>query len=91
MYEEWKQEAKRFEEFLPFIKTVENWKKEIFAFFDFEGENRTNAQTESFNSLIKEKERNGRGLSYEVMRAKMIFRRKGKRTVSLFDFNAFKS
>ena len=91
MYEEWKHEAKRFEEFLPFIKTVENWKKEIFAFFDFEGENRTNAQTESFNSLIKEKERNGRGISFEVMRAKMIFRRQNKRTVNKFDFNAFKS
>ena len=89
-YEDWKQDASKYPEYLPFIDTVENWKNEIFAYFDFQGDNRTNAQTESLNGVIKEKERNGRGLSYEVMRAKMIFRRKGQRTVKQFDFNAFK-
>ena len=91
LYKEWKNEAQKYEDFQSFIKMVENWKAEIFAYFDFDGENHTNAQTESFNSLIKEKERNGRGISYEVMRAKMIFRRQGKRSLRLFDFNSFKS
>ena len=90
-YEDWKKDASKYPEYQPFIDTVENWKDEIFAYFDFEGDNRTNAQTESLNGIIKEKERNGRGLSYEVMRAKLIFRRQGQRTVKQFDFNAFKS
>lgn len=89
-YEAWKEEASKIEEFVDFIKTVERWKEEIFAYFDFTGDNRTNAQTESFNGVIKEKERNGRGLSYDVMRAKMIFRRNGQRSVKQFDFAAFK-
>ena len=90
-YEDWKKDASKYPEYQPFIDTVENWKEEIFAYFDFEGDDRTNAQTESLNGVIKEKERNGRGLSYDVMRAKMIFRRQGQRTVKQFDFNAFKS
>ena len=91
LYEDWKKDAKKYSEFQPFIDTVENWKEEIFAYFDFDGEDRTNAQTESLNGVIKEKERNGRGLSYEVMRAKMVFRRQGKRSVNLFNFDTFKS
>ena len=91
LYEDWKKDAKKYSEFQPFIDTVENWKEEIFAYFDFDGEDRTNAQTESLNGVIKEKERNGRGLSYEVMRAKMVFRRQGKRSVNLFNFDTFNS
>lgn len=89
LYEEWKQEAKKFPEFDDFMSTVERWKTEIFAYFDFTGD-RTNAQTESLNAVIKEKERAGRGLSYEVMRAKMIFRRETQKPIQYFPFDYFK-
>lgn len=48
-----------------------NWREPIFNYFDFQI---TNAYTESMNSLIKIANRIGRGYSFEVIRAKMLFR-----------------
>lgn len=59
--------------FEPLIKTVDNWHTEIFNYFKFEGDNRTNAQTESLNRIIKDMDRTGRGYSFPVLRAKIIF------------------
>lgn len=54
------------------LKAVGNWREEIFAYFDHP--NRiTNAFTESLNSLIRITNRMGRGYSFEVLRAKILF------------------
>lgn len=64
-----------------FISTVGNWYTEIFNYFD----NRyTNAQTESLNNVIREVDRAGRGYTFPVLRAKILYRhitaKKGKFT-----------
>ena len=52
------------------IKTVDNWQYEIFNYFTCRI---TNAYTESLNNLIKNIEKAGRGYSFEVLRAKVLF------------------
>ena len=47
-----------------------NWRQEIFAYFDHPV---TNAYTEALNGMIKVTNRLGRGYSYEVIRAKMLY------------------
>lgn len=64
-----------------FISTVANWHTEIFNYFD----NRyTNAQTESLNNVIREVDRAGRGYTFPILRAKILYRhitaKKGKFT-----------
>jgi transposase len=56
--------------FEPLTKAMENWEAEIFAYFDHRV---TNAYTESLNSLIRVINRLGRGYSFEVLRAKILF------------------
>ncbi|MBP1990808.1 transposase [Paenibacillus eucommiae] len=56
--------------FEPLIKAMKNWEEEIFAYFDH---HTTNAYTESLRSLIRAMNRLGRGYSFEVLRAKMLF------------------
>ena len=51
------------------IKTIENWKTEIFNYFSY---SYTNATTEALNGLIKLMNKNGRGYSFEVLRAKTL-------------------
>lgn len=56
-------------EFGAVANTVENWREEIFAYF----ENRyTNARTEAINGLVKIVNRGGRGYSFEHIRAKVL-------------------
>lgn len=52
------------------LKAVQNWRNEIFAYFDHPI---TNAYTESINSLIRVMNRLGRGYSFEALRAKILF------------------
>lgn len=47
-----------------------NWRQEVFAYFDHPV---TNAYTEALNGMIKVTNRLGRGYSYEVIRAKMLY------------------
>lgn len=49
---------------------MHNWNDEIFAYFD---QSVTNAYTESTNNLIRAMQRLGRGYSFEVLRAKMLY------------------
>lgn len=56
-------------EFRPIAQMVENWREEIFAFFDYP---LTNAYTEAINGLIKIANRAGRGYSFETIRAKTL-------------------
>ncbi|MEK4356305.1 transposase [Paenibacillus sp. FSL M7-1455] len=51
-------------------KAMNNWEREIFAYFDHRI---TNAYTESLNSFIRVTNRLGRGYSFEALRAKILF------------------
>lgn len=73
MYKDWVQanEDECCHAFDGFISTVGNWHTEIFNYFD----NRyTNAQTESLNNVIREIDRAGRGYTFAVLRAKVLYR-----------------
>lgn len=50
---------------------IERWKVEIFNFFDCE--RYTNGVTECLNNLIKSIERYGRGYTFDVLKAKIMF------------------
>lgn len=62
------------DEFRPVAKMVENWREEIFAFFDYPV---TNAYTEAVNGLTKIANRAGRGYSFETIRAKALLMEPG--------------
>lgn len=51
-------------------RAVSNWHKEAFNYFDHR---ETNAFTESANNLIKSIYRRGRGYSFDVLRARVLF------------------
>jgi len=70
-FEQWKKFIpKDMKSFLEVAKMINNWHTEIFNYFD----NRvTNAFTESINNLIKCIEKRGRGYTFEVLRAKVLF------------------
>ncbi len=56
--------------FEPLLKAVRSWDDEILAYFD---EHVTNAYSESLNNLIRFVNYAGRGYSFEVIRAKMLY------------------
>lgn len=71
-YEEWKKSipASIHGYFEPLVTSVTNWHEEVFDFFDHRT---SNAYTESLNSIINNKIGNGRGYSFDVIRAKILF------------------
>lgn len=71
-YGEWKARVPTEMEpqFKPLITAMTNWRTEIFAYFDHRI---TNAYTEAINGIARVVNRNGRGYSFEVIRAKMLF------------------
>jgi len=56
-------------EFDKMIGTVNEFKRDIFNFFDYEY---TNGFTESVNRLVKDMNRLGRGYSWEMLRARIL-------------------
>ena len=56
--------------FAPMMGSIGNWWAEIFAYFDYRY---TNAATEGANSLIRTVESMTRGISFPVLRAKLLF------------------
>lgn len=54
----------------PLLTAWRNWEPEILAYFEHR---ETNAITETLNGLARRIERDGRGYSFEVMRAKMLY------------------
>lgn len=56
-------------EFRRLVTAMRNWRTEILAFFDAPY---TNAYTESLNNLIKRIVKDGRGYSYDVLRARIL-------------------
>jgi transposase len=60
--------------FKPLLRALRNWEQYIFRYFDFLPDQRiTNAKTEALNGLIKNMHRNGRGYSFDVLRAKVLY------------------
>ena len=57
--------------FEPLLKALHNWRDYILNYFDTPKV--TNAFTESLNNLIQLVNRNGRGYSFEVIRAKILY------------------
>lgn len=55
------------------IQAMQSWHTEVFNYFD---KPVTNAYTESVNNLIKTTNRMGRGYSFEVIRARMLYNQK---------------
>jgi hypothetical protein len=58
------------EAFHPLTRAVNNWLSEIMTYFDHQV---TNAYTESLNNLIRFVDRQGRGYSFEALRAKVLY------------------
>jgi transposase len=62
--------------FKDLITAMANWSEEIFAYFE---NPITNAYTESANSLTKAMNRMGRGYSFDVIRARMLYHNKARK------------
>lgn len=71
-YEDWlaRVPPERAADFKPITRAMANWRDEVFAYFDHPI---TNAYTESVNNLVRAMNRMGRGYSFEVIRARMLF------------------
>ena len=72
LYDTWKACLDPFtaDAFSDLIRAVDNWRPEIFNYFDTPV---TNAITEALNGMAKIANRLGRGYSFEAIRAKMLF------------------
>ena len=55
--------------FAPVVKTVSNWREEIFNHFDLQ---LTNAYTESFNAIARKMNRAGNGYSFEALKKRLV-------------------
>ena len=72
--------------FEPLTRAMKNWHEEIFSYFDLQPTPVTNAYTEALNNLIKLANKNGRGYSFDVLRAKVLFS-DGMRKITYPKFN----
>lgn len=70
LFDEWKIDAVKYPLYSDFVDTVENWHTEIFNYFDH---HYTNAVTESLNKICKEIAAVGRGYTFDVLRAKILY------------------
>jgi len=71
LYNKWKASIPDdMSEFREVAKTIDNWYTEIFNYFDYKV---TNAFVEGINSTIRAIESQGRGYTFEVLRAKVMF------------------
>jgi len=66
--------------FKDLLTAVANWRDEIFAYFE---QPLTNAYTESVNNLAKGMNRMGRGYSFDVIRARMLYDPKSRKAGSV--------
>lgn len=62
--------------FKDLLTALGNWREEIFSYFE---NPITNAYTESVNSLVKGMNRMGRGYSFDVIRARMLYDPKARK------------
>lgn len=61
-----------FEPFFNVVKTIKRWRTEVFNFFEYD--RYSNGAVEAQNGVIKNVNRMGRGYSYEVIRAKVLYK-----------------
>lgn len=72
-YKAWRDSIKGTElltAFQPLLTAMHNWETPIFAYWDHRA---TNALTEALNGVTKLMQRQGRGYSFEAIRAKMLY------------------
>lgn len=69
-------------EFGKIARTVDRWRKEVFAYFDYPS---TNAFTENRNGIVKLINRTGRGYSFPIIRAKALLSKPHADTMSECD------
>ena len=67
-------------DFKPLLQAMHNWNTQIFNYFD---QWITNAYTESMNSLIKGMNRMGRGYSFEVLRARLLYNEEARKATTV--------
>lgn len=67
-------------DFKPLLQAMHNWNTQIFNYFD---QRITNAYTESMNSLIKGMNRMGRGYSFEVLRARLLYNEEARKATTV--------
>jgi transposase len=67
-------------DFRKLTTAMANWSEEIFSYFE---NPITNAYTESVNNLVKAMNRMGRGYSFDVIRARMLFDPKARKDGSV--------
>mgnify|MGYP002624427137 CR=1 FL=1 len=70
LFEEWVKRASQYEEFTDSIAMIYRWHEYIFNWYDH---NVTNATTEALNRLAKEIAAKGRGYTYDVLKAKILY------------------
>lgn len=63
--------------FAPLLTATKNWRVEMLAVFDYPI---TNGYTEALNGVAKVINRQGRGYSFEVLRARLLFGKKPRKT-----------
>ena len=68
------------------VETIENWYEEIFAYFDHRFTNAGTAGTEALNRVIRDIDREGRGYSFKILRAKCIYSQRLKDRLSNSSF-----
>lgn len=64
-------------DYKPLMTAMKNWRPEILAYFDHPI---SNGYTEALNGIAKQINRAGRGYSYEVLRARLLFKDMDKTT-----------
>jgi transposase len=74
-------------DFKELLSATKNWRREILAYFDHQdsnGNRLSNAYTETFNGESKVASRAGRGYTFEVLRARVLFGEKPFRFSDVF-------
>lgn len=67
-------------DFKVLLTAMKNWRTEILAYFDHQI---SNGYTEALNGVAKTINRQGRGYSFEVLRARLLFRTPGAKRLGL--------
>ena len=67
-------------DFKPLLQAMHNWNAQIFNYFD---QRITNAYTESINNLIKGMNRMGRGYSFDVLRARLLYNEEARKATTV--------
>lgn len=81
-YEAWKANipAELLPEFRLLLQAMHNWHQQVFNYFDHRI---TNAYTESINNLIKGMNRMGRGYSFDVLRARLLYNEEARKATTV--------